>query len=201
METPIIFKADDLSIEGLLHRVPGDRGVIVTHPHSQYGGSMHNPVVEEIIRVYGKNGYSTLRFNFRGVGSSEGSFENGCGEARDVLGAIDYLIAAGIGTIHLAGYSFGSRVLAGITEIPAQVKEQVYVSPPVAFMDFSSVGPINKLRLVITGGNDDIAPSGEIQQQLRTWNPEAKLSIIKDCDHFYTSSLNQLANCLTAMFN
>ena len=195
METHIYFTADGFPIEGLLERRSGSNGVVITHPHSLYGGEMHNPVVETITRSYAAKGYSTLRFNFRGVGGSGGAFDNGCGEGRDVLAAIHYLVGAGVEKIHLAGYSFGARVLAGI-DPPEKVVSQLYIAPPVAFMDFSTIEKVTGLQTVITGANDDIAPPLEISKHLQKWNPAAQMHVIDNCDHFFSAAIKQLETIL-----
>ena len=79
-EEMININSGTVGIEGLLNNLPGEKGVVVTHPHPLYGGDMHNNVVEAVCRVYKQNGYSTLRFNFRGVGRSKGVFDDGNGE-------------------------------------------------------------------------------------------------------------------------
>lgn len=198
METAITFLSDGLPLEGLLLRQQGDRAVIITHPHSLYGGDMYNPVVDQIRRVYHKKGFSTLRFNFRGVGGSSGVFDNGCGEGNDVFAAVRYLIQSGFSTIHLAGYSFGARVLAGLADLPPQIETQVFVAPPVAFMDFSGIAGVKSLKLVIAGDLDDIAPADEIADLIALWNPEAELKILKGCDHFFSTAMNQLEVSLQA---
>ena len=90
-ENRVFIRTEALQLEGLLESVAGDAGVVVTHPHPQYGGDMHNNVLDAIVKAYRKNGYSTLRFNFRGVGASQGAFDNGIGEREDVRAAIAYL--------------------------------------------------------------------------------------------------------------
>jgi uncharacterized protein len=196
-ENRVSFLTGNLVLEGLLKRAPGELGVIVTHPHSLYGGDMYNPVVEAVCRVYAAQGYSTLRFNFRGVGASQGSFENGCGEAQDVHGAIEYLKNSGIRALHLVGYSFGARVLAGLETLPEEVIAEIYIAPPVAFMDFSGVGNRSKLRLVIAGENDDIGPPERIRQHILSWNSEAELEIIKGGDHFFSNTSAELEKIVT----
>ena len=84
-EELIFFMAGDIKIEGLLQTKPGDKGVVITHPHPLYGGSMHNNVVESLVQVYQQAGYATLRFNFRGVGGSAGQYDNGVGEVDDLV--------------------------------------------------------------------------------------------------------------------
>lgn len=195
METPIIFKSGSLNIEGLLQRQPGRFGVVITHPHSLYGGEMYNSVVETICKAYAKKGYSTLRFNFRGVGQSEGVFDNGCGEGEDVLAAVQYLLQAGLEKLHLTGYSFGARVIAGISP-PNEVISQTFIAPPVAFMDFSKIGNVPRLQTVITGENDAIAPMAEISKYLQEWNPAAQLHVLESCDHFFGNALDKLTSTL-----
>jgi alpha/beta superfamily hydrolase len=83
-EEQITFQSNGLRIEGLVGRQSGERGVVITHPHSLYGGTMHNQVVETLVRVYQNKGLTTLRFNFRGVGESEGTYGEGRGEGCDI---------------------------------------------------------------------------------------------------------------------
>ena len=156
---------------------------------------MHNVVVETVCRAYAASGFSTLRFNFRGVGQSDGVFDNGCGEGEDVLAAVNYLLQVGLEKLHLTGYSFGARVIAGISP-PDEVISQTYIAPPVAFMDFSKIGKVPSLQTVITGDNDEIAPSAEISKYLLEWNPTAQLHVLEGCDHFFGDALDKLTSTL-----
>ena len=113
MEKLISLNSGGLIIEGLLDRVPGVKGAVVTHPHPLYGGNMYNPVVNAIASAYRDKGYSTLRINFRGVGESGGKHANGIGEQEDVISALEYLKDLGITDTDLAGYSFGTFVNMG----------------------------------------------------------------------------------------
>ena len=136
-EKSIVFESGGLKLEGLLGRAKDGPGVVVTHPHPQYGGTMHNNIVESLVKAYGKAGYNTLRFNFRGVGRSEGHYDEGVGEQEDVRAAVGYLRDPGMTSVDLAGYSFGAWVNAlGIQNLD-NVDRMVMVSPPVNFMDFS----------------------------------------------------------------
>jgi alpha/beta superfamily hydrolase len=112
MAEQIIFSSGAFTIEGLLDKNSETNGVIITHPHPLYGGNMHNNVVISITNTYQKMGYTTLRFNFRGVGNSQGSYGDGVGEQEDVRAAISYLTDSSINQIDLAGYSFGAWVNA-----------------------------------------------------------------------------------------
>lgn len=201
MGEKINFMSKDLELEGLLERNSADNGVVITHPHPLYGGDMYNYVVEMIGNVYQKNGYTTLRFNFRGVGASQGSFDNGIGEQSDVFAALSYLMDLGIKKVDLAGYSFGAWVNAmAAQEDPTtqHVQYLVMVSPPVGFVDFNSVKKIDCLKLVVTGSMDDIAPAGAIRKVLSEWNPSARLEVIDGADHFYTGYTAELESILLA---
>jgi uncharacterized protein len=195
MEERITFPAGPLELEGLLHRGSGSKGAVITHPHPLYGGDMNNPVVECLRDAYGERGYTTLRFNFRGVGRSQGVHGDGLGELADVEGAIAAVSALALEEIDLAGYSFGAWVNARVKN-PA-VAGSVMVSPPVAFIDFKEVSAIPGLKLVVTGSRDDIAPADRIEELLPFWNPAARFEVLDGIDHFYGGGLDRLKQILT----
>jgi hypothetical protein len=195
MEERTPFTSGNLHIEALLEKAAGSRGVVITHPHPLYGGDMDNPVVVALRRAYSRRGFSTLRFNFRGVGESAGRFDNGAGERQDVKAALAFLAGLGVTEIDLAGYSFGAWVNAGLE---AGFQRMVMVSPPVAFIAFDPPRPIPGLRLIVTGGRDDIAPARMISAHKAHWNPNAAFEVIPDADHFYTGCLKTLEDKLAA---
>ncbi len=198
MEDIVQFSSGGLAIEGLLQKDSETSGVVITHPHPLYGGNMHNNVVGAIARTYQKLGYSTLRFNFRGVGSSQGSYSDGIGEQEDVRAAIAYLADLGVKQIDLAGYSFGAWVNGYLGCAGDGITNMVMVSPPVAFIDFGPVGTLGCLKLIITGSRDDIAPAEVIRQAYREWNAEAHFEVIDGADHFYGGYEDRLANILAS---
>jgi alpha/beta superfamily hydrolase len=196
MASKIFFQSDDLQIESLLDERPGDKGVVISHPHPLYGGNMYAAGVESILHAYWKKGYTTLRFNFRGVGGSQGRYDNGIGEQQDVRAAISFLAETGIKTIDLAGYSFGAWVNFHAFQADTPVERMIMVSPPAGFMEFEQVPAIDCLKLVVTGSQDQIAPPGLIEQLLPAWNPEARFEIIEGADHFYGGYLDRLESVL-----
>jgi alpha/beta superfamily hydrolase len=198
MEEKIRFASEGYSIEGLLEVNSNSRGAVITHPHPLYGGDMHNHVVAAITSAYNKMGCTSLRFNFRGVGGSQGSYGEGIGEQQDVRSAIAYLAGLGIDRIDLAGYSFGAWVNAHLTGRQEGIAAMVMVSPPVAFIGFDSVDRIDCLKLVVTGSRDDIAPPDMIQPCLPRWNPQANFEVIIGADHFYGGYTAQLEAVLAA---
>ena len=191
-EEPIFFQSQGVTIEGLFENLPGEKAVVVTHPHPLYGGDMRNNVVESIVAAYRKGGYSTLRFNFRGAGRSEGSYDQGVGEQEDVRAALAYLVEMGKSTLDLAGYSFGAWVNALGAKDFDQVERTIMVSPPVNFIDFSFLDLNSKIQLVIVGSNDDIAPPDMIKDMINTWNPKAQFRIIEGADHFYWGKTGEI---------
>jgi len=91
MEESISFLSESYQLEGLLDKSSIDNGVVITHPHPLYGGDMNNFIVDLIVRAYQKKGFTTLRFNFRGTGKSQGSYDDGTGEQEDVHAALSTL--------------------------------------------------------------------------------------------------------------
>jgi alpha/beta superfamily hydrolase len=196
MAERILFRSDEFQIEGLLDRRTSDSGVVVSHPHPLYGGDMHSAGVESIVHAYRKKGYTTLKFNFRGVGNSQGCYDNGAGEQQDVRSAILCLSEFGLKTIDLAGYSFGAWVNFHAVQQAESVDRMIMVSPPVGFMDFKNVAAIDCLKLVVTGSRDEIAPPELIEKMLPAWNTHAHFEIIRGADHFYSGYFEQLETVL-----
>ena len=185
MEKTATFISDRFEIEGRLTEGDQQKGVVITHPHPLYGGDMHNNVVAAVSRTYQKIGATTLRFNFRGVGGSQGNYGDGIGEQEDVGAAAAYLAERGIRQIDLAGYSFGAWVNALAVNDGLKVDNMIMVSPPVAFIDFKSISNLSCLKLIVTGSRDDIAPADMVEKLYPTWNPTAKFEVIGGADHFY----------------
>jgi alpha/beta superfamily hydrolase len=199
-EELIFFMVGAIKIKGLLQTLSGDKGVVISHPHPLYGGSMHNNVVESLVQAYQQAGYTTLRFNFRGVGGSQGEYDNGQGEQEDVKAAVHYLGERGKNAVDLAGYSFGAWVNALARPEKDTVQRMVMVSPPVAFLDFGSAEPLPQLRLVIAGSRDEIAPPELIKTILPNWSSSARLEIIEGADHFYGGHTGKLESILADYF-
>lgn len=196
MEEKVFFQSGGLQLEGFLEKGTGDCGAVVTHPHTLFGGDMYNLVVESIRKVYMSLGYTTLRFNFRGAGNSQGSFDDGQGEQTDVLSAIDCMKQHGIVQVDLAGYSFGAWVNALACPRHEDIKRQVMVAPPVAFIDFKNVSALPALSLIISGSRDDYAPPNLIRKMIPIWNPSARFEVIEGADHFLFGNSGELESVL-----
>lgn len=186
----------DILLEGRLGRSSKEKGVVVVHPHPLYGGTMDNSVVETITRAYARRGYSTLRFNFRGVGASGGSHDGGRGEQSDIRAAVDFLRAAGIRATELAGYSFGTWVLAKLSPLPKGVKRMLMVSPPVAFMDFSGIKPLMRDIRTITGSLDEFAPPRGVEKWLAACGAAGGMAVVQGADHFFSDCRRRLEDAV-----
>ena len=169
MVEKIKFLSDGYQIEGRLEKGSRQKGAVITHPHPLYGGDMFNNVVAAISKVYRQNGYTTLRFNFRGVGNSQGSYGDGLGEQNDVRAAITYLADSNVDQIDLAGYSFGAWVNALAVNSEPQLASR-----------------------------DDIAPPDLIKKSCTGWNAAAQFEVIEGADHFYIGYTGKLEAILAA---
>ena len=157
---PVRFPSGDLTLVGALHRPQGLGlpGIAVCHPHPLFGGDMENNVVVALCRALAGDGMVALRFNFRGVGESGGSYGGGFEEAQDARAALDFL--AGLSEVDgdrlgLAGYSFGALVALSAAE--ERVHALAAVSPPVGGLDPTSFR-WGIPTLLVSGDRDDISP-------------------------------------------
>lgn len=195
-EEAVCFRAGGIDLEGLMESGSTESGAVITHPHPLYGGDMNNHVVAIIQQAYRKKGYTTLRFNFRGIGSSQGRYDDGIGEQNDLEAAVSFLRERGLKKIALAGYSFGVWINSLASQDRGWTWPMVSVSPPVGFIDFSTIGALPGLELVVTGSRDDIAPAEAVRKILPTWNPAARFEIIDGSDHFYSRHSRQLEDVI-----
>lgn len=190
---------DGLQLEGLLHEGHIGCGVVITHPHPLYGGDMYNNVVAILQNAFQETGFSTLRFNFRGVGASSGAYDDGDGEQRDVDAALEAMRTAGASPVDLAGYSFGAWVNArAASEAGAVCARMIMIAPPAAMLDFAPALNLPSLTLVITGSRDAFAPPEMLKEQVPLWNPAARLKVINGVDHFFYGFERTLADVLKA---
>lgn len=195
-ETRIQFRAGPHLLEGLFSRGRKAKGAVITHPHPLYGGDMANSVVEAAARVLQNSGFATLRFNFRGVGASQGRYANGIGEREDVRAALACLREQGISKTDLYGYSFGAWVNAHLNCRKDHIRRMVMVSPPVNFIAFDEIGPLPCLGLAVVGDSDEFAETGRVRSLLDRCSPRARMDIIHDTDHFYSGALKDLEGIL-----
>jgi len=198
MEETIFFNDAEVRLEGRLLMASPQQAVVITHPHPLYGGDMDNGVVSAIAEAYTQEGWTTLRFNFRGTGRSGGHHEDGIGEQGDVQAALTCLKNLGLQRIDLAGYSFGAWVLAAwARSVGDHPHRLLLVAPPVAFIDFTQM-TIPGLYHVFTGSLDDLAPPRQINLALPHWHPQARLNVIQGADHSFWGHFQTLQREIAA---
>lgn len=183
-EERIWFPSAGLKLEGLFHRgeTPA-KGAVLTHPHPAMGGTMRNNVVESLVQVCGDMGFSTLRFNFRGAGRSEGIYDEGRGETDDLREAVSFLRGKGTEDIVLAGYSFGAWIISRCLQDETSVERVILVSPPVSIYSFTVEKLIGRVSLVIYGDRDSFCRSGDARSFCETVH--ARMVEIPRTDHFF----------------
>lgn len=193
-ERAFTIESDGLRLEGALREGDGDLLALVLHPHPQYGGDMHNHVVTAVCGALAESGATTLRFNFRGTGRSEGAFDSGRGEADNARAAVAAMRALRPDArLLLAGYSFGAMIAAAVaTDVRADAL--VLISPPLGMMPTPQIAP-NLRTLLITGEDDQIAPP----DALRALDaPNRTIVVAPGVDHGWWPGLDELTAAVTA---
>ena len=168
--------------------LPIKGGVILCHPHPQYGGNMYNPVINTAVEAASQEGFATLRFNFRGVGESGGSYGEGIGEMEDVGTAIDYLssrLSDPNLPLILLGYSFGAWTGLPVAVKDGRIKGMVAIAPPLELFDFNFLKGCKKIKLFIAGSRDLWCPTSVLEEWYQKLEEPKSLAIIEGADHFY----------------
>ena len=170
------------------------RGAAVfAHPHPQHGGTLHNKVVYRVTQALTRAGYGTLRFNFRGVGASEGRYDAGRGEVDDFRAALDESERQGGLPLVAGGFSFGSAVALKAIAGDARITAAVVVGLPVATESGQLVPRPRPTvpTLYVTGERDAFGPPGELA---RFVGGSGTMAIVPGADHFFEGSLEALAD-------
>ena len=201
-ENQVTFRSGGLTLEGLLATNGGDSpAAVVCHPHPNYGGSMYNSVVEAILTAMWQLGYATLRFNFRGVGASEGEHDGGRGEVDDAAAAMAFLLAqAGVrkDDAVMAGYSFGAIVALRAGYEHAEASRIVAVALPIGITEAPVPPDASKPLLLVSGDRDSYSPVATLTALQNRIGKSAKLEIIKGADHFFGGAEAELSRIIAA---
>jgi hypothetical protein len=188
VEKSVTFPVGDVTLEGLLWTPPSSpaMGVVLCHPHPLYGGEMHNTIVAALAETLQHAGIMTLRFNFRGVGQSQGTHGHGEAEVADVQAAVTALLGHhAVPTVVVAGYSFGAMVGLRAGAQDARVHSLIGVALPLARRDASFLLTAYKPTLLISGDQDDISPVPALQDLVAKLPGPKKLMTIPHADHFF----------------
>lgn len=186
--------SDGLGIEGMLHLPDAtpSAGIVVCHPHPQYGGDMNNNVVMSICKTALDSGVAALRFNFRGVGASEGSYDGGAGEQKDVAAALAHLRTVKeveSTRVGLAGYSFGAAM--ALRAVDEDVKALITASTPTSMGTIASPS-VECPALFVSGDSDEYSDPVAVEKLAAASVGEAEVVIVPGVDHFWSSGDEQL---------
>lgn len=170
---------------------------VIAHPHPLYGGTMHNKVVQTLARAFVQSGWQAVRFNFRGVGASAGTYDEGRGEAADMLAVIR--LVAGDGPLALAGFSFGAFVTCQVAQaLAGQRSPEKLVLVGTAASRFAVAAidaDLHERTLVLHGEQDDTVPLSSVMDWAR---PQSlPVMVIPGVEHFFHGQLPLLKNLVT----
>jgi uncharacterized protein len=178
-----LFIGDNPRLEAVFEDKGSEMCVVITHPHSQMGGNMNNNVVMAAWRASLENGLSTVRFNFRGVGRSSGSFDDGNGEMNDLSSVIGYVQKPVI----IIGYSFGAWVAAKYINRLETPLPCIFISPPTGMFTFPSMK--QDIVWAITGQADQFCSIPVLEGLME----KDRLEIVRNVDHFWFSEEGRLS--------
>lgn len=203
----ITFSSGDLMLEGSLHlpdeigRFPG---VVICHPHPQYGGDMYNAIVASLAESLCAAGIAALRFNFRGVDLSEGIFDGGAGEIQDAEEAMRYLSLndnVDASRIGIAGYSFGAAV--ALVAAWQSDLAQAIVSIACPSRVFNEMGAREMLqpKMLICGDHDHNFPVQQFKFLARRYSSPKEVEVIEGADHFFGGHVSQVTGLAMTFFS
>lgn len=178
--------------------IKGAPVMLILHPHPLYGGTMNNKIVYRMYHTFVQNGFSTLRFNFRGVGKSQGKYDEGVGELCDAATVLDWLQLQNpdASTCWISGFSFGSWIALQLLMRRPEIEGFVAISPPANLYDFSFLSPCPASGLITQGSQDDVVSEEAVSRLVGKLSTQHGASIdyhvIQGADHYYRSTMDEL---------
>ncbi len=196
----VIFNGPEGRLEGRYQHAKRDDApvALILHPHPQHGGTMNNKVVYSLYHAFSRRGFSTLRFNFRGVGRSQGEFDSGLGELSDAAAALDWMQGhnPNASGCWIAGFSFGAWIAMQLMMRRPEINGFIAVAPPASIHDFSFLAPCPASGLMVHGDSDDIIPEESVAKLADKLGKQKNITIdynvVKGCDHFFRQHMDTL---------
>ena len=178
--------------------VPNAPIALMLHPHPQHGGTMNNKVIYAAYHAFARKGFSVLRFNFRGVGRSQGRFDRGEGELSDAASALDWLQSynANASACWIAGFSFGAWIGMQLLMRRPEISGFISIAPPANLYDFTFLAPCPASGLVLQGDVDDVVPAEAVGKLVHKLSNQRDIDIdyrlIPGANHFFHDRLDEL---------
>jgi hypothetical protein len=182
---------------GLTHGTGIRAAVVFGHPHPLFGGTMHTKAVYQSAKALARIGCAVLRFNFRGVGGSQGTHDQGVGERDDFRAALDFMTASYPGApVWAGGMSFGAWVGLSVAAADPRVSAMIGVAVPVSRFDFSDVAASTTAKFFIHGERDEISSLGEIRELYARAVEPKELVVIDAADHVFDGKVSEVADAI-----
>ncbi len=202
----VIFNGSDGRLEGRYTHGEGPTPplAIVLHPHPLHGGTMNNRVALAMFQAFQRRGFSVLRFNFRGVGRSQGVFDHGQGELRDAASALDWMQLHNPNSriVWCAGFSFGAWIAMQLLMRRPEIYRFVCAALPASLYDFSFLAPCPSSGLVIQGDRDIVTPTEAVRKLCERLAHQRAItidvSVIENADHVFSKKIDELAQLVEA---
>jgi len=200
------INGEDGRIEARYHHEP-DRTAplaIVLHPHPQLGGTMNNQIVYDLYYTFVRRKFSVLRFNFRGVGRSQGLFDNGPGELSDAATALDWMQGYNpdARACWIAGVSFGSWISMQLLMRRPEIEGFISVAPLANLYDFSFLAPCPSSGLMVNGGADRVVSTEAVSSLVERLPIRRGLvvdhEVVPRANHFFEGKVNELMEVVDA---
>ena len=180
----------------------GSPVAIVLHPHPQYGGTMNNRIVQLMYNIFLENGFSVIKVNFRGVGKSDGEFDNGQGELADAAAALDWLERENFDNSQcwVSGFSFGSLIAMQLLMRRPEINRFIAISPQPNVYDFSFLSPCPTSGLMIYGKKDELVPVENLKDLDKRLSAQKGIKVefqsIQNANHFFSKNEDELVTNL-----
>ncbi len=196
----VIFNGPDGRLEGRYQnsKQPNAPIALMLHPHPQYGGTMNNKVVYTLFHAFVRQGFSVLRFNFRGVGRSQGVFDRGEGELSDAASALDWLQTynENASACWIGGFSFGAWIGMQLLMRRPEINGFVSIAPPANMHDFSFLAPCPSSGLIVQGDKDEVVPEPSVKKLVDKLSSQRGIGIdyrvVPGAGHFFQEEMEVL---------
>lgn len=189
-------------IEGRYHQSadPTAPIAIILHPHPEHGGTMNNKITYALFRSFVDKGFSVLRFNFRGVGRSEGKYDQGEGELADAAACLDWLQSQNPEPREcwVAGFSFGAWICMQLLMRRPELNGFIAIAPPANKYDFTFLAPCPVSGLIVQGGQDEVVAKDSVERLSERLSAQRGLTIdyrlMPQADHFFTGMIGEMSH-------